>query len=711
MNLTTHKLVVAIGITLAAICAFTPRSTAGGAGHESAASAPPAPGLKMQWFHSHGKVILANDRHVETNSVATAVVGLESMADLQSLRRSFDLSDVRTVPALHAIRVTVDGEELRKLHAAAATDPRIRYVSRVRPMRHTLNLPSDPLLQKVDPATALPFEWQFAKSNLEHALELTPGDARIKVGVIDTGVDIVPDLADKVDGLYDVGSDGTVPSPSSSSNDDYGHGTAVASLIAAASGDGFGMAGFGGAAHIVGVHAGSHGEFTDYDVAVALAKLDALGVRIVNLSLGGSYPTSPTFVDALHKAASDGMLVVAASGNDGADHVSWPAADLQPSGGLSSYGLAVGATNADGSVASFSNKGRHLSLVAPGNFAGDCTGVLVALPKTNGLSSSCYRQWSGPGGATYGYVAGTSFSSPEVAGVAALVWAARPDLENYQVADIVKASAQRDPGAGWTSTAGCGRLDAAAAVELALSRTAVQWAQSPAVDADPCSTDGGGDPEWPAEKRQTITFGSLADRTTADGDFEVHATASSGLPITYSTFGTCTVRYDFVQVHGAGICVVIARQEGDDVFEPAVPVTQVVAITEAVIPKALPSSGSAGGLVALRYRPSASSIVSTSVVVLRNGRAVARMHRGASEVEPGRVYSVPWHAPRATHGWLRFCVTLHNRTPGAPARSFTSCAPLHLRPAGPQPPLIAATTFTCERSSIGVSRAARSRST
>src|SRR5580765_4470949 len=270
------------------------------------------------------------------------------------------------------------------------------------------------------------------------------------------------------------------------------------------------MAGFGGAAHIVGVHAGSHGSFTDYDVAAALAKLDQLGVRIVNLSLGGSYPSTPIVVDAVHKAASDGMLIVAASGNEGADRVSWPAANLQPGGGGRSYGLAVGATNADGSPASFSNTGRHLSLVAPGNFTGDCTGVLVALPKTNGLSGSCYRQWSGPGGATYGYVAGTSFSSPEVAGVAALVWAARPELKNYQVADIVKASAERDAGAGWTPTTGCGRLDAAAAVELALSRTAAQWAQSPAVDADPCSTDGDDGPEWPADKAQTITFGGFA---------------------------------------------------------------------------------------------------------------------------------------------------------------------------------------------------------
>ena len=70
--------------------------------------------------------------------------------------------------------------------------------------------------------------------------------------------------------------------------------------------------------------------------------------------------------------------------------------------------------------------------------------MLVALPRRNQSFYTCYPQWTGSGGTEYGYVAGTSFASPEVAGVAALVWAARPELKNYQVADIIKASADRD---------------------------------------------------------------------------------------------------------------------------------------------------------------------------------------------------------------------------------------------------------------------------
>jgi len=672
MNLTTHKLLAAMGLSLAAIFVFAPRSAATGAGHVSHAAAPPKPGLPMRWFHSHATA--RSLQNLETNFGSTAVIGLESMDDLTSLRKSFGFRDVRRVPALHAVQVTLDAEELRNLLAAAAADPRIRYVSPVGPLRHTANLPSDPLLQTVDPVTAQPFEWQFAKANLEHALELTPGDARIEVGVIDTGVDVVPDLAGKVDGLYDVVLDSTMPSPSATGNDDYGHGTAVASLIAASAGDGFGMAGFGGAARVVGVHAGTLGGFTDIDVAVALAKLDELGVRIVNLSLGGPSPSSPIFVDALHKAAADGMLIVAAAGNEGSDHVSWPAADLQPGGGRRSYGLAVGATNANGSLASFSNSGRHLSLVAPGNYAGDCSGVLVALPKTNALGSSCYSQWVGAGGANYGYVAGTSFSSPEVAGVAALVWAARPDLKNYQVADIIKQSARRSS-PGWTPTLGCGHLDAAAAVQLALSRSAAQWAaQGRKAETGHCSVDGADAPEWPADRSQTITFNPLRDRTSADRDFEVHATASSGLPVTFVAEQSCTVHGGLVHVKGEGFCVLTAMQPGDDVFSAAATVTRVFIVKQAVIPKALPAWGTAGGPVGLRYRAEGGSAVKTTVVVERNGRTVARIVRRGS-VERGAVYKVAWHAPKTASGSFGFCVTLHDR---APARSFTSCAPIRL---------------------------------
>jgi subtilisin family serine protease len=103
------------------------------------------------------------------------------------------------------------------------------------------------------------------------------------------------------------------------------------------------------------------------------------------------------------------------------------------------------------------------------------------------LDGSCYSTWVGNGGAYYAYVSGTSFASPEVAGIAALIWAARPQLKNYQVADIIKQSAQRSD--GWTATTGCGVLDAGAALELATSLSSSEWATADA-GGSTCSATG-----------------------------------------------------------------------------------------------------------------------------------------------------------------------------------------------------------------------------
>jgi hypothetical protein len=61
------------------------------------------------------------------------------------------------------------------------------------------------------------------------------------------------------------------------------------------------------------------------------------------------------------------------------------------------------------------------------------------------------------------------------------------------------------------------------------------------------------------------------------------------------------------------------------------------------------------------------------------GKAIAHMHKNASVVDQDSLYTITWHTPpAAAHGSLRFCVTLRNRTPGAPIRNYTSCAHIQL---------------------------------
>jgi subtilisin family serine protease len=290
------------------------------------------------------------------------------------------------------------------------------------------------------------------------------------------------------------------------------------------------------------------------------------------MSLGGRVPSDPILVDAIHNAAAQGVLLVAAAGNDGS-YVGWPAADIQPSGGGRGYGIVVGASDVDGRRAGFSDYGKHLSILAPGTYGGTYAGVLVALPPASMFDSMGFLTWAGAEDTHYGYLPGTSFAAPEVAGVAALIWAARPGLTNYQVADILKQSARRTA-PDWTPRVGCGVLDAGAALELATSRPASAWAETPNATNAACSAFGGAPATWPSEKDQTITFAPIPDKRLGDRDVKVEARASSGLRVTFTAYGACTIRRATVHLLTEGWCTVIASQAGDATYNLARSVTQ-----------------------------------------------------------------------------------------------------------------------------------------
>ena len=243
---------------------------------------------------------------------------------------------------------------------------------------------------------------------------------------------------------------------------------------------------------------------------------------------------------------------------------------------------------------------------------------------------------------------------------------------------------------------GCGNVDAAAAVELALSRSAAGVGIEPAAGEQPCSVDGSDPAQWPREVNQTITFDTIPDRTIADPDFRLDAKASSGLPVEYEAHDNCTVRGNFVHMTGIGLCVITASQSGSVDFNPATPVMQALVISDEVTAIPLPARGRLGGLVTLRYRFNAIGFVTTTIVVQRNGRTIARFGRPYAEVEAGYIHTPAWR-------------TTHARLPGSSAsasRRATGCrhgcvAELRAdsssgRPRA-QPPLIAATTSTRER--------------
>jgi hypothetical protein len=84
-----------------------------------------------------------------------------------------------------------------------------------------------------------------------------------------------------------------------------------------------------------------------------------------------------------------------------------------------------------------------------------------------------------------------------------------------------------------------------------------------------------------AKQNQTITFAALANQTYGAPDFSLNATATSGLPVSFSAGGNCTVSGATAHVTGAGSCTIAASQSGDNNYGAAPPVSQTFQIGQA----------------------------------------------------------------------------------------------------------------------------------
>ncbi len=316
---------------------------------------------------------------------------------------------------------------LLSAHVAQA-DRAISVGSRTPSALHGLPLPSSGA------------EWQTAAAHLDQVPgAVLDGASAVTIAVVDTGADVSsPALASRHPLTYNV------TNGSSAVDDTIGHGTFVASLAA----------GFGGQAQLMVVQANRGATFSDVDEAAGIVWAVDHGARIVNLSLSGSQ-TSSTERAAVRYATKMGVLLVAAAGNgaQSGNRASYPAALL------GKEGLVVGASTATAARASFSTTGRYVDLLAPG------VGVLGALAA--GAPNTLFAP--APGTAGYGVGSGTSYAAPEVAGAAALVWAANPLLSAASVASILTSTASAH--GAWSTDLGYGTLDVGAAVTKALAST------------------------------------------------------------------------------------------------------------------------------------------------------------------------------------------------------------------------------------------------
>ena len=245
-------------------------------------------------------------------------------------------------------------------------------------------------------------QWALTALKAETVHQSTKGSG-VTVAVVDTGVKSAhTDLSNRVLSGVDYVSPGT------SANDESGHGTHVAGIIAAVQNNSKGIAGMAPSSKILPVRVlDRNGSGTTADVAKGILYATSHGAKVINLSLATT-ANSTAMQSAVADAISKNVLVVAAAGNTGCSFLG--NSPIYPA----SYPGVVGVASVTQSLsrASYSSCGSWVDVAAPGD-------RIMSTMIKNSVGLGCSAS------ANYCTLSGTSFSSPYVAATGALAIAKR----------------------------------------------------------------------------------------------------------------------------------------------------------------------------------------------------------------------------------------------------------------------------------------------
>jgi thermitase len=335
-----------------------------------------------------------------------------SEASIQEMLRSLGAVELERIPQLGVMRVlipssvsnttsarnTLQASSLASTTTLTSLEPNIVWQ-----LDFT---PNDPIFLAGDQPDLKDSDGSNFSIFMESAWQISPRDGQgVTVAVIDSGVDLQhPEFIGKLVPGWDFYNDDNNP------DDDEGHGTHVAGVIAAKTNNGIGMAGIAFNSMILPLKVcgwrypvNLPPEFICpiYEIAAGIIYAVDRGAKVINLSLGGT-AISTTVQGAVNYALSRNVVVVAAAGNNGDnDNDGIVEGNNLPYYPASYIGvISVGAVNEDATIANFSNTSSNVTVVAPG------VDIVSTIPREDG---------------SYGYNTGTSMASPHVAGLAALL--------------------------------------------------------------------------------------------------------------------------------------------------------------------------------------------------------------------------------------------------------------------------------------------------
>jgi thermitase len=292
-----------------------------------------------------------------------------------------------------------------------------------------------------------------ADINVEPAWTVTKGNG-VKIAIIDSGIDLNhPDLSSKIVAQKDFTGEGI--------DDQFGHGTHVAGIVAAVTDNATGIAGTCPQCQLIIVKViYNTGQGTSFSITSGISWAVNQGAKVINMSFANT-AIDPAIQQMVSDAWTKGVVLVAAASNADNDptltNPAYPAAYPNV--------VSVAATDNNDYLASFSHYGTWVSVAAPG------LSIYSTLP-----THSYSLQTTGHTALNYDYLSGTSMASPMVSGVVGLIWASSYGTSNDAVVKRLCDTADKITGTGtyWT----CGRINAGNAV---VSTSATTPAPTPAL--------------------------------------------------------------------------------------------------------------------------------------------------------------------------------------------------------------------------------------
>ncbi|HQF43562.1 MAG TPA: S8 family peptidase, partial [Ignavibacteriaceae bacterium] len=348
--------------------------------------------------------------------------------------------------------------DVSDFNSILSNDPDIEYIQTANNYQVDFT-PNDSLVNN---------QWGLEKIKAFDAWNITQGSDTVLLAIIDTGIDYEhPDLKNKIfinpgeTGLDQYGNDkrtngidddgnGFIDDymgwdftdrlgfPFDSTGGDYldwdnnpydenGHGTYISGIAAAETNNFTGIAGVAPLIKVLNLRAfdpGGYGE--EDDVAAAILYAVQMGVKVINMSFGDN-AFSYVLRDVIRYAYSQGVVLVASAGNSGSNMPHYPS-------GYSEV-ISVGNSTREDYVATSSNYGSTIDLVAPGS-------SILTTSRNNG----------------YAEIGGTSASAPFVSATAALILS-RSNFTNEEVKQIIKSTTDDIGEPGWDIKSGAGRLN------------------------------------------------------------------------------------------------------------------------------------------------------------------------------------------------------------------------------------------------------------